>query len=89
VQYFSCFIDISGFLTLTFQKLLSEPATRLGKKGVDEITRHSFFNNIDWGKLHNSKPVFLPTLENDVDCSYFEGVSCLNVLFRVSLNTTN
>lgn len=58
-----------------FDKLLAEPSVRLGKNGVDEITKHKFFHGIDWGKLHISKPVFVPNLESVLDCSYFGEVS--------------
>ena len=46
----------------------------MGKNGVHEIVRHSFFKkyNIDWMHLRTAEQPFVPQLEKDDDISYFD-----------------
>ncbi|MCQ2820420.1 MAG: protein kinase [archaeon] len=46
--------------------------TRLGKNGADEIKRHPFFKSIDWENIRNTKAPFIPDIQSDSDCKYFE-----------------
>jgi hypothetical protein len=55
-------------------QLLADPSKRLGKDDITEITGHPFFRDIKWGTLHAAAPVFVPSLKDDSDCSYFEKV---------------
>lgn len=52
--------------------LLCDPSKRLGKNGISEIQKHPFFEGLDWSKLHEEEPPFVPRLENEEDTSYFE-----------------
>jgi hypothetical protein len=38
------------------------------------MKQHAFFSDIDWCNLPDTKPLFVPKLENEYDTSYFEGV---------------
>jgi serine/threonine kinase 38 len=53
-------------------KLVSNPEKRLGKNGSSEIKAHPFFKGINWLKIREMKPPFIPELKNDYDTKYFE-----------------
>ena len=53
-------------------KLIEIPEKRLGKNGSDEIKKHPFFKNINWKKIRDMTPPFIPELKNDEDFRYFE-----------------
>ena len=53
------------------EKLLTDRESRLGKNGAEEIKKHKFFKGVNWKKLRNMKPPFIPTLRNEIDTSYF------------------
>ena len=53
-------------------KLVSNPEKRLGKNGSIEIKSHPFFKGINWLKIREMKPPFIPDLKNDYDTKYFD-----------------
>lgn len=54
-------------------QLLCDPSKRLGgKNGIAGIKKHPFFAGLDWDRLHDEEPPFIPRLENEEDTSYFE-----------------
>ena len=53
-------------------KLLTTSPNRLGKNGADEIKCHPFFEGVNWTKIRDTKPPFVPKLKNDWDVSYFD-----------------
>ena len=65
-------VHISNTAKDLITKLLTNSSTRLGKKGADEIKAHPFFHGINWKKIRDIKPPFIPKLKNDYDTSYFE-----------------
>jgi hypothetical protein len=54
------------------KKLLSDSDKRIGKKGVEEIKQHPFFNGVNWNKIKEMKPPFIPKVKSEFDCRYFE-----------------
>ncbi|KAJ5077649.1 serine/threonine protein kinase [Anaeramoeba ignava] len=54
------------------KKLLCAPEERLGRGSIDEIKNHSFFKEIEWDKLRESTPPFVPQVEDDADIVYFD-----------------
>lgn len=52
--------------------LLCDSSKRLGKNGIAELQRHPFFEGLDWSRLEEEEPPFVPRLENEEDTSYFE-----------------
>ena len=54
------------------RKLITYSKDRLGKNGSDEIKQHPFFKGINWKKLRDMKPPFIPKVKNDYDTKYFE-----------------
>ena len=53
-------------------KLINHSESRLGKNGSKEIKAHPFFKGINWLKIKEMKPPFIPQLKNDYDTKYFE-----------------
>jgi serine/threonine protein kinase len=53
------------------RKLITYSKDRLGKNGSDEIKSHPFFKGINWNKIKNLKPPFVPNLIKDYDSQYF------------------
>ena len=55
------------------RKLISDPETRLGTNGADEIKNHPFFKGIDWNHIKETLiPPFIPELKNNYDTKYFD-----------------
>ena len=53
-------------------KLVNHSKNRLGKNGSKEIKAHPFFKGINWMKIKEMKPPFIPKLNSDYDTKYFE-----------------
>ena len=53
-------------------KLITNSNNRLGKNGSEEIKSHPFFKGVNWKKIKEMKPPFIPQLKNDYDVKYFE-----------------
>lgn len=53
-------------------KLVTDKKERLGKNGVKEIQIHPFFYGINWSKIKNQHPEFVPDLSSEIDTKYFD-----------------
>jgi serine/threonine kinase 38 len=53
-------------------RMVSQPESRLGVHGVEEIKKHPFFKGIDWNNIRNMKAPFIPQLKNDYYTHYFD-----------------
>ena len=53
-------------------KLVNKSELRLGKNGSSEIKSHPFFKGINWLKIKEMKPPFIPELESEYDVKYFD-----------------
>ena len=56
-------------------KLICNSDIRLGKNGASEIKAHPFFKGVNWLKIKEIKPPFIPELKSDFDVKYFEEFS--------------
>ena len=56
-------------------KLVNHSENRLGKNGSKEIKAHPFFKGINWLKIKEMKPPFIPQLNSEWDDKYFEKYS--------------
>ncbi len=65
-------VEISDNAKDLILKLLSKSTDRLGKNGADEIKAHPFFNGVNWMKIREAKPPFVPQLKCDYDVQYFD-----------------
>ncbi|GAM20724.1 hypothetical protein SAMD00019534_038990 [Acytostelium subglobosum LB1] len=66
--------NISDELWNLISCLITDGNTRLGRgeRGVENIKNHPFFTGVDWGKLHENEPPFVPLLSDEMDTTYFE-----------------
>ena len=53
-------------------KMINNSDNRLGKNGSEEIKKHTFFKDVDWNNIRNSKAPFIPEIKNEYDTKYFE-----------------
>ena len=68
-------------------KLVCNPDSRLGKNGSSEIKAHPFFKGINWLKIKEMKPPFIPQLSNDFDCRYFDKFTYLEPFIPIKEKT--
>ena len=54
------------------KRLLSDTDKRIGRNGVEEIKQHPFFKGVNWNKIKDMKPPFIPKVKSEFDCRYFE-----------------
>ncbi|KAK4529974.1 hypothetical protein CCYA_CCYA03G0831 [Cyanidiococcus yangmingshanensis] len=55
------------------RSLLVDPEHRLGARdGLDELKKHPFFRGIDWNRLREMRPPFVPELDHAADTRYFD-----------------
>uniref|UniRef100_A0A5K3FU17 non-specific serine/threonine protein kinase n=1 Tax=Mesocestoides corti TaxID=53468 RepID=A0A5K3FU17_MESCO len=60
-------------MSIITQLLERDPLLRLGSEtGATEVKAAPFFENLDWRNLLCQKAAFVPQLEHDEDCSYFD-----------------
>ena len=66
-------VNISKEAEDILRRLISDPETRLGVNGADEIKNHPFFKGIDWNHIKETLvPPFIPELKNNYDTKYFD-----------------
>ena len=65
-------IKISNLAKDLIYKLITDSDLRLGKNGSEEIKSHPFFKGVNWQKIREMRPPFIPNLKNDYDVKYFE-----------------
>ncbi|XP_042489266.1 serine/threonine-protein kinase tricornered-like [Macadamia integrifolia] len=53
-------------------KLLCNVDQRLGTKGADEIKDHSWFEGLQWDRLHQMEAAFIPEVNDELDTQNFE-----------------
>ncbi|KAJ3426204.1 cell cycle protein kinase dbf2-related [Anaeramoeba flamelloides] len=53
-------------------KLLTKEEKKTEKFGIEEIKNHPFFEDVDWDDLNDYIPPFVPTVEDELDVSYFD-----------------
>ena len=53
-------------------KLVNNSDVRLGRNGSSEIKAHPFFKGVNWLKIREMKPPFIPELKSDFDVKYFD-----------------
>eukprot|EP01155_Anaeramoeba_flamelloides_P018078 Anaeramoba_flamelloidesa569090_7.p1 GENE.a569090_7~~a569090_7.p1 ORF type:complete len:235 (+),score=62.30 a569090_7:3-707(+) len=68
-------IEYPDFLSDELQDLISkllvsDPKSRLGTNGAQEVKNHSFFKDVNWETLKSQKPVLIPKLSEPTDLKY-------------------
>ncbi|KAI9809292.1 MAG: hypothetical protein M1825_002583 [Sarcosagium campestre] len=52
------------------ERLIASKTTRF--RGITEIHRHAYFAEVDFSRLRELKPPFVPELDSDTDAGYFD-----------------
>jgi len=64
-------VEISDLAWDLISKLICIKEKRIGTNGIDDIKNHPFFKGIQWDKIREIEPPFVPQLEDELDTSYF------------------
>eukprot|EP00043_Microstomoeca_roanoka_P006196 m.60931 g.60931 ORF g.60931 m.60931 type:complete len:1735 (-) comp13314_c0_seq1:84-5288(-) len=56
------------------RRLLCDASKRLGRHGIDDFKKHSFFTGVSWDTIHEEKAPFTPTVTSATDTSNFDPV---------------
>lgn len=62
--------------------LVFDPTKRLGYHGAQEVKAHPFFNDIEWDKVMQSEPQFVPQVTDPESTDYFDPRGAIPQLFQ-------
>lgn len=60
----------------------TNPATRLGANGADEVKHHPFFEGIEWDAVTSKEAAFIPHLSDPESTDYFDPRGAIPQLFH-------
>lgn len=60
----------------------TNPATRLGANGADEVKNHPFFEGIEWDKVTSKEAAFIPQISDPESTDYFDPRGAIPQLFH-------
>jgi serine/threonine-protein kinase RIM15 len=60
----------------------TNPATRLGANGADEVRYHPFFEGIEWDKVTSTEAAFIPQISDPESTDYFDPRGAIPQLFH-------
>ena len=52
--------------------MITDSDNRLGRNGADEIKIHPFFEGIEWNKLRNMRPPYIPSVASEISAENFD-----------------
>lgn len=61
--------------------LCTDPKSRLGAKGCEEVKQHPFLAKVDWNKLLSSDAAFVPKISDPEDTDYFDARGATQQVF--------
>lgn len=63
---------LSPASTDILKRLICDADTRLGRNGADEIKAHPFFEGLDWDKLREMTPSYIPQITSEISNENFD-----------------
>ncbi|RDD42637.1 Serine/threonine-protein kinase MRCK beta [Trichoplax sp. H2] len=65
-------IDVSGIAKDLMNRFCQSSERRIGRGGLKEIMKHSFFKGLDWENIRNVQPPYIPEVTHPQDTSNFD-----------------
>lgn len=83
VEWHEEWIDFSDAAKDFMQRLMdTDPVTRLGADGADEVKSHPFFEGIEWDKVTSAEAAFIPQVTDPESTDYFDPRGAIPQLFH-------
>ena len=54
------------------RSLVCEPTARLSSDGFSVVRESEWLRDVEWGRLREAEPPFIPNLSSDTDTTYFD-----------------
>ena len=64
--------NLSPASTDILRRLICDVDTRLGRNGVEEIKAHPFFDGLEWDKLREMTPSYIPEIASEISNENFD-----------------
>ena len=83
VEWHEDWVDFSDEVKDFMQRLMdTNPTTRLGANGADEVKSHPFFEGIEWEKVTSKEAAFIPQISDPESTDYFDPRGAIPQLFH-------
>lgn len=83
IEWHEDWVDFSDEVKDFMRRLLdTNPATRLGANGADEVKNHPFFEGIEWDKVTSKEAAFIPQISDPESTDYFDPRGAIPQLFH-------
>ena len=63
---------LSPASTDILKRMICDADTRLGRNGAEEIKAHAFFKGLDWDKLREMTPPYIPQITSEISNENFD-----------------
>lgn len=83
IEWHEDWVDFSDEVKHFMRRLMdTNPATRLGANGADEVKNHPFFEGIEWDKVTSKEAAFIPQISDPESTDYFDPRGAIPQLFH-------
>lgn len=54
------------------KRMITDSDNRLGRNGAEEIKAHPFFEGVEWSKLRQMRPPYIPKVSSEISAENFD-----------------